>query len=393
MDGDPLAPLPWREDSSSAGKNTSALITVVAPFPVALLSALRVAEKAPGPRRWKSLIPSPTLARGRPASRRPGAARALRVGDNDRKDAVSAPGKDQAMLVGRHAEQAALERLLARARGGDSGVLVVRGEAGIGKSALLQHMRETAVAMGFGVHDAAGVEAEAEFAFAGLHQLCAPFLARAVELPEPQQAALGVAFGLREGAAPDRFLVGLAVLSLLAEDGPLLCVVDDAQWLDQASAQVLAFVARRVGAERVAMVFALRDPDVTDIEAFSGLPELRLAGLGASDAQTLLATAVRAPLDDVVRDRIRADRGCGVAVARGRGAGDRPRGGCARGGRRAAGVRLPCAVPAPAGALGGLPGGHTDRPAPGARRAGRRHRPAGRSGPACLAPRAGGGGH
>ncbi|MGV0095540.1 BREX system ATP-binding domain-containing protein [Streptomyces californicus] len=211
------------------------------------------------------------------------------------------------MLVGRRAEQAALEQLLARAQGGDSGVLAVRGEAGIGKSALLQHMRETAVAMGFGVHDAAGVEAEAEFAFAGLHQLCAPFLARVVELPEPQQSALGVAFGLREGAAPDRFLVGLAVLSLLAENGPLLCVVDDAQWLDQASAQVLAFVARRVGAERVVMVFALRDPGVADVEAFSGLPELRLAGLGASDAQTLLATAVRAPLDDVVRDRIVAE--------------------------------------------------------------------------------------
>ncbi|GAA3061156.1 LuxR family transcriptional regulator [Pseudonocardia yunnanensis] len=214
------------------------------------------------------------------------------------------------MLVGRRAEHAALEQLLARAQGGDSGVLVVRGEAGIGKTALLQHVRETAVAAGFGVEDAAGVEAEAEFAFAGLHQLCAPLLRRAAELPEPQQAALGVAFGMREGAAPDRFLVGLAVLSLLAEvaeDGPLLCVVDDAQWLDQASAQVLAFVARRLAAERVVMVFALRDPGVTAIEAFSGLPELRLAGLGESDARTLLATAVRAPLDDVVRDRIVAE--------------------------------------------------------------------------------------
>ncbi|MFC5237737.1 AAA family ATPase [Pseudonocardia zijingensis] len=214
------------------------------------------------------------------------------------------------MLVGRRAEHAALEQLLARAEGGDSGVLVVCGEAGIGKTALLQHVRGSAVAAGFRVEDAAGVEAEAEFAFAGLHQLCAPMLARAAELPEPQQAALGVAFGMRGGAAPDRFLVGLAVLSLLAEvaeDGPLLCVVDDAQWLDQASAQVLAFVARRVAAERVVLVFALRDPGVTEVDAFAGLPELRLAGLGESDARALLATAVRAPLDDVVRDRIVAE--------------------------------------------------------------------------------------
>src|SRR5688500_16491524 len=202
------------------------------------------------------------------------------------------------MFVGRRAEHEAVEHLLARAQGGNSGVLVVRGEAGIGKTALLQHTRDSAVAAGFRVEDAAGVEAEAEFAFAGLHQLCAPLLARAAELPEPQQAALGVAFGTREGAVPDRFLVGLAVLSLLAEvaeDGPLLCVVDDAQWLDQASAQVLAFVARRVAAERVVMLFALRDPGVGVIEAFTGLPELRLAGLGEADARTLLAAAVRAP--------------------------------------------------------------------------------------------------
>ncbi|WP_250558382.1 ATP-binding protein, partial [Pseudonocardia lacus] len=220
------------------------------------------------------------------------------------------PGEVQAMVVGRRAEHTTVEHLLARAQGGDSGVLVVRGEAGIGKTALLQHVHECAAATGFRVEGAAGVEAEAEFAFAGLHQLCAPLLERAAELPEPQQAALGVAFGTREGAAPDRFLVGLAVLSLLAEvaeDGPLLCVVDDAQWLDQASAQVLAFVARRVAAERVALVFALRDPAETDVEAFTGLPELRLEGLGAPDARALLATAVRAPLDDVVRDRIVAE--------------------------------------------------------------------------------------
>ncbi len=214
------------------------------------------------------------------------------------------------MLVGRRAEHAAVERLLALCQEGRCGVLVVRGEAGIGKTALLQHARETAVAAGFRVEDAAGVEAEAEFAFAGLHQLCAPLLARAEALPGPQQAALGVAFGLRDGPAPDRFLVGLAVLSLLAEvaeDGPLLCVVDDAQWLDQASAQVLAFVARRVAAEQLVLVFALRDPGDGDPSAFVGLPDLRLVGLPDPDARALLAAAVRAPLDDVVRDRIVAE--------------------------------------------------------------------------------------
>lgn len=216
------------------------------------------------------------------------------------------------MLLGRRAEREAVEHLLARAQGGDSGVLVVRGEAGIGKTALLQLVRETAGAppFGFRVETATGMEAETDFAFAGLHQLCASFLDRAVALPEPQHAALEVAFGVRHGAAPERFLVGLAVLSLLAEvaeDGPLLCLVDDAQWLDRASAQVLAFVARRVAAERVVLVFALRDPDEIAVDAFTGLPELRLQGLGTSDARALLATAVRAPLDDLVRDRIVAE--------------------------------------------------------------------------------------
>jgi DNA-binding CsgD family transcriptional regulator len=223
---------------------------------------------------------------------------------------ASAPWEDEKMLVGRRAEHEAVDRLLALCQEGRCGVLVVRGEAGIGKTALLQHARETAVAAGFRVQDAVGVEAEAEFAFAGLHQLCAPLLARAAALPEPQQVALGVAFGVREGAAPDRFLVGLAVLSLLAEvaeDGPLLCVVDDAQWLDQASAQVLAFVARRVAAERLVLVFALRDPGDGDGSAFVGLPDLRLVGLPDSDARALLAAAVRTPMDDVVRDRIVAE--------------------------------------------------------------------------------------
>ena len=211
------------------------------------------------------------------------------------------------MLVGRRAEHEAVDGLLARAPEGRSGVLLVRGEAGIGKTALLQHVRAAAAGSGFRIVDAVGVESEAEFAFAGLHRLCGPLLERAGALPEPQQAALGVALGMRAGPAPDRFLVGLAVLTLLAEvaeDGPLLGLVDDAQWLDQASAQVLAFVARRVAAERVVLVFALRDPGDHPLV---GLPELRLDGLGDADARALLAGAVRGPLDDAVRDRIIAE--------------------------------------------------------------------------------------
>ena len=157
-------------------------------------------------------------------------------------------------ILGRRAEVDAVEQLLTTARAGRSGVLVVRGEAGIGKSALLEHVRGTAAASGFRVETSVGVESETQFAFAGLHQLCASLLDRTDALPEPQQAALGVAFGQRGGAAPDRFLVGLATLNLLAEMAevaPLLCLVDDAQWLDQASAEVLAFVARRLSAERV----------------------------------------------------------------------------------------------------------------------------------------------
>lgn len=200
--------------------------------------------------------------------------------------------------------------MLARAQSGQGGVLVVRGEAGIGKTALLEHARATATTMGFRTEYAAGVESETQFAFAGLHQLCAPLLERAGALPEPQQTALGVAFGTHGGAAPDRFLVGLATLHLLAEvaeEGPLLCLVEDAQWLDQASAQVLAFVARRLVAERIALVFALREPTDRDVRALDGLPGLQLDGLGQRDARALLAAAIGAPLDDVVRDRIVAE--------------------------------------------------------------------------------------
>ena len=212
--------------------------------------------------------------------------------------------------MGRRAERDTVEKLLSLARAGHSGCLVARGEAGIGKTALLAHARRSALASGFRVEDLVGVESEAQLAFAGLHQLCATLLDRTDTLPEPQRAALGVAFGLHGGAAPDLFLVGLAVLTLLAEaaeDVPVLCLVDDAQWLDEASAQVLAFVARRLGAERLAILLSVRDPDEGGARAFSGLPELRLEPLGEPEARALLDGAVRAPLDDAVRLRILAE--------------------------------------------------------------------------------------
>ncbi|WP_324277801.1 AAA family ATPase [Blastococcus brunescens] len=213
-------------------------------------------------------------------------------------------------LLGRRTAREAVEQLLAGARAGHSGALVVRGEAGIGKSAVLEYARSAASRSGFRVEHSVGAESETQFALSGVHQLCASLLDRAGALPEPQQAALGVAFGMRGGSAPDRFLVGLAVLNLLAEvaeDGPLLCLVDDAQWLDDASAQVLAFVARRVGAERLALVFAVRDSDEGEALPFSGIPELRLDRLGETDAWALLTAASRVPLDDVVRARIVAE--------------------------------------------------------------------------------------
>lgn len=213
-------------------------------------------------------------------------------------------------ILGRRAERDECERLLARARAGHSGVVVACGPAGIGKTALLDHVRHSAMASGFRTEGAVGVESEAHFAYAGLYQLCAPLLDRVGALPDPQQAALGVAFGLREGAAPDGFLVGLATLNLLsevAEDAPLLCLIDDAHWLDQASAQALAFVARRIAAEQMAMVFGLREPGAPAGHPFADLPELRLEGLSEADARALLADAVHAPLDDRVVERIIAE--------------------------------------------------------------------------------------
>src|SRR5580704_16023661 len=179
-------------------------------------------------------------------------------------------------LLGRRRECAALDQLVASVRAGPSRALVLRGEAGVGKSALLEYLMSHA--SGCGLARTAGVDSEMELAYAALQQLCAPFLDRLDQLPGPQRDALGTAFGLRDGGAPARFLVGLAVLSLLsdvAEDRPLVCIVDDAQWLDLASVLALAFVARRLGAESVGLVFAVREP--SGAGHFDGLPELAVA--------------------------------------------------------------------------------------------------------------------
>jgi DNA-binding CsgD family transcriptional regulator len=218
------------------------------------------------------------------------------------------------VLLGRAEEREALDRLLANVRAGQSAVLVIRGEAGVGKTSLLHHCARHA--SGFRVARIAGVESEMELPFAGLHQLCAPMLGRLGALPEPQQAALSVALGLSSGAAPDRFLVALAALSLLAEvaaERPLLCFVDDTQWLDAASRQVLGFVARRLLAESVAIVFAVRDP--TDERELVSLPELALGGLPEEEARALLATVIPGRLDERVRDRLVAEtRGNPLAI-------------------------------------------------------------------------------
>ncbi len=207
-------------------------------------------------------------------------------------------------LRGRAGECALLDGLVRDIRQGESQSLVLRGEAGIGKTALLEYLVESASDLT--VVRAAGVESEMELAFAGLHQLCAPLLDRLQRLPPPQRQALEIVFGVSAGAAPDRFLVGLAVLSLfseVAEEQPLLCVVDDAQWLDQASALTLAFVARRLLAEPVGIVFAAREPG----EELQHLPELEVHGLRNGDARALLGSAVRFMLDERVRDRIVAE--------------------------------------------------------------------------------------
>jgi hypothetical protein len=215
--------------------------------------------------------------------------------------ATTGPGE---LLLGRRRERELLDRLLADARGGRSGVLVVRGEPGVGKTALLKYAVSSA--SGFRVVRTVGIESEMELAFAALQQLCAPVMDDVERLPDPQRAALRVAFGLSSGAAPDPFLVGLAVLSLVsavAEQRPLLCVVDDAQWLDRASTDALAFVARRVLAEPLTFVFGSRQA----AGSFPGLPELVVEGLREDDACALLDSVIGWPLDERVRARIVAE--------------------------------------------------------------------------------------
>ena len=207
-------------------------------------------------------------------------------------------------LTDRHAECDVLGRLVAAVRAGESRALVVHGEPGVGKTALLEYL--AGQASGCRVAHAGGVQSEMELAFAVLHQLCAPMLDRLERLPAPQRDALRTAFGLSAGPAPDRFLIGLAVLGLLSEmagERPLVCIVDDEQWLDSASAQVLAFVARRLGAESVGLVFGARVP-TGDL---AGLPELVIGGLREDDARALLDSALTGPLDTLVRDQIVAE--------------------------------------------------------------------------------------
>jgi DNA-binding CsgD family transcriptional regulator/tetratricopeptide (TPR) repeat protein len=206
-------------------------------------------------------------------------------------------------LRGRQTERAELDRHVEAVRAGYSAVLVVRGEAGIGKTALLEYVRGHA--SGCQIVRAAGVESEMELAFGGLHQLCAPFMDHLHRLPEPQRAAIETAFGMSAGTPPDRFLVGLAVLSLLADVAqpkPLICLVDDAQWLDRVSAQILGFVARRLMAEQVGLFFAVREPEGE--RALNGLPELVLGGLDDSAARAVLESAIPGKFDEPIRTRI-----------------------------------------------------------------------------------------
>ncbi len=216
------------------------------------------------------------------------------------------PSQRSASLLGRRVECETLDQLAADVAGGTSRVLLLRGGAGSGKSALLAHLATRI--QGWRVTSAFGVESEMELAHSGLHQLCSPLLNRLDEIPPPQRDALRIVFGLSDGPAPDRFLVGLATVSLIAqaaEERPLACIVDDAQWLDRASAQTLAFVARRLLAERVALVGAMRPGPGDDV--FAGLPVLPVRQLGEADSRALLQRTLTVPLDPAVRDQIVAE--------------------------------------------------------------------------------------
>ncbi len=243
-----------------------------------------------------------------------GPARRLAGGPDRRIACSSMPGKRHApVLRGRDRETAELRGVLAAARAGDSRVLVLRGEAGVGKTALLQYL--STQTDGFLVTWVAGVQSDVELAYAGLHQLCVPLLDHLDALPGPQREALDVAFGLGAGPTPDRFLVGLAVLSLLAaaaDTQPVLCLIDDVQWLDEVSVQTLGFVARRLLAEPVALVFGVRDDGT---EVLPGLPAMPIGGLDDNGARELLETVMPGRLDEKVRDRYIAEtRGIPLAV-------------------------------------------------------------------------------
>ena len=228
--------------------------------------------------------------------------------DHAARDVVPAPeaGGGAGGLRGRQSECEALDGLVHDALAGRSRVLVLRGSAGVGKSALLRFLADRVP--GWHVATSVGVEAEMELAYSGLHQLCAPMLDRLDTLPVPQREALATVFGISPGSAPDRFLVGLATLTLLAEvaeQQPVVCIVDDAQWLDRASTQILEFVARRVFAERIAIVCAARTGSGDDVLA--GLPQLQIGGVGEADARALLLESVPGPLDSVLFDQIVAE--------------------------------------------------------------------------------------
>ncbi|MGB9307063.1 MAG: AAA family ATPase, partial [Mycobacterium sp.] len=240
-------------------------------------------------------------------------------------------------LIGRHSETGLLAEFIDDVRSGRSRVLVVRGESGMGKTALLEWVVEHAG--GCHVLRAAGVQAEMELAYAGLHQLLAPALSRLDNLPSPQRDALQMAFGLRAGAAPDRFFIALAVLNLLADTAkkrPLICLIDDEQWLDGTSAQALAFVARRLGEASVGLIFGTR----VSTEELTGLPELHLHGLAGVDAHALLDSALTSPLDPSIRDQIVSEtRGNPLALL------ELPRG--VRPAELAGGFALPDVMPIP----------------------------------------------
>ncbi|WP_250009028.1 helix-turn-helix transcriptional regulator [Actinoplanes sp. M2I2] len=241
------------------------------------------------------------------------------------------------MFTGRRAERDVLDRVVEAVRAGRSRALVVRGDPGVGKTALLHHLAEETSRAQCRLVRVVGVQSEMELAFAGLHQLCLPLLDRAGLLPAPQRDALFTAFGMVAGPPPDRFHVGLAVLSLLSAAGgdrPLICVVDDEQWLDVGSAQVLGFVARRLLADPVGLVFGARVPG----DELAGLPELEVVGLPDDDARVLLESALTAPLDRRVRDLLVAEaRGNPLALL------ELPRGLSAN--ELAGGFGLPGAVP------------------------------------------------